>query len=64
MPKEKIGDKVNPGDPLAVFYSDGDTEKIEPARKKFLAAYSFDSNKVEPPKLIHARVTRDGVEEL
>ena len=62
--KKKIGDKVNPGDPLAVFYSDGDAEKIEPAMKKFLAAYSFNSNKVDPPKLIHARVTRDGVEEL
>jgi pyrimidine-nucleoside phosphorylase len=62
--KNKIGDKVAAGDPLAVFYSDGDEEKIEPARKKFLAAYSFDSNKVDPPKLIHARITKDGVEEL
>jgi pyrimidine-nucleoside phosphorylase len=61
---KKIGDKVKLGDALAVFYSDGDQEKIEPARKKFLAAYSFDSNKVDPPKLIHARVTKDGVEEL
>jgi pyrimidine-nucleoside phosphorylase len=62
--RKKIGDKVKPGDPLAVFYSDGNQEKIEPARKKFLAAYSFDSNMVDPPKLIHARVTKDGVEEL
>jgi pyrimidine-nucleoside phosphorylase len=62
--KKKIGDKIAPGDLLAVFYSDGDEEKIEPAREKFLAAYSFDSNKVDPPKLIHARITKDGVEEL
>ena len=61
--KKKVGDKVAVGDPLAVFYSDGDEAKIEPARKKFLKAYSLDSNKVYPPKLIHARVTKDGVEE-
>jgi pyrimidine-nucleoside phosphorylase len=61
--KKKIGDKVAAGDPLALFYSDGDEEKIKSASKKFLDAYSFDSNKVDPPKLIHARITRDGVEE-
>jgi pyrimidine-nucleoside phosphorylase len=62
--KKKIGDKVRAGDPLAVFYSDGDEKKIGPARKKFLAAYSFNSNKVDPAKLIYARITREGVEEL
>jgi len=62
--KKKIGDKVKVGDPLAVLYSDGDEEKIGPARKKLLTAYSFNSNKVDPPKLIYARVTRDGVEEM
>ena len=61
--KKKIGDKVEVGDPLAVFYSDGDENKIEPARKKFLSAYSFNSSKIDPPKLIYARITRDGVEE-
>jgi len=62
--KKKIGDKARAGDPLAVFHSDGDEKKIGPARKKFLAAYSFNSNKVDPAKLIYARITRDGVEEL
>jgi pyrimidine-nucleoside phosphorylase len=61
--KKKIGDKVKAGDPLAVFYSDGDEKKIGPARKKFLAAYSFNSDKIDPPKLIYARITKDGVEE-
>jgi len=61
--KKKIGDPLHPGDPLAVFYTDGDETKIEAARKKFLAAYAFDSNKLDPPKLIYARVTRDGIEE-
>jgi pyrimidine-nucleoside phosphorylase len=62
--KKKIGDKVKVGDPLAVLYSNGDEEKIGPARKKILTAYAFNSNKIDPPKLIYARVTRDGVEEL
>jgi len=61
--KKKIGDKVKAGDPLAIFYSDGDEKKIGPARKKFLAAYSFNSDKIDPPKLIYARITRDGIEE-
>jgi len=61
--KKKIGDKVKVGDPLAVFYADGDEEKIGLARKKLLTAYAFNSNKIDPPKLIYARVTRDGVEE-
>ena len=62
--KKKIGDKVKVGDPLAVLYSNGDEEKIGPARKKILTAYSFNSHKIDPPKLIYARITRDGVEEL
>lgn len=62
--KKKVGDKVAVGEPLAVFYSDGDEAKIEPARKKFIEAYTFDLNKIDPPKLIHARVTKDGVEKL
>ena len=62
--KKKIGDKVKTGDPLAVFYSDGDEKKTGPARKTFLAAYSFNSNKIDPPKLFYARITRDGVEEF
>ncbi|MBT8364830.1 MAG: thymidine phosphorylase [Deltaproteobacteria bacterium] len=62
--KKKIGDKVKVGDPLAVLYSDGDEEKIGLARQKLLAAYAFNLNKIDPPKLIYARVTRDGVEEF
>jgi pyrimidine-nucleoside phosphorylase len=62
--KKKIGDKVKVGDPLAVLYSDGDEEKIGLARQKLLTAYTFNLNKIDPPKLIYARVTRDGVEEF
>jgi pyrimidine-nucleoside phosphorylase len=62
--KKKIGDRVKKGEPLALFYSDGDPEKIEPAKKKFLGAYRIGTQSVDPPKLFHARVSRDGVEEL
>jgi pyrimidine-nucleoside phosphorylase len=62
--KKKIGDSVKAGDPLAVLHSDGDEKKIGPARKKILTAFSFNTNKIDPPKLLYARVTRDGVEEL
>ena len=62
--KKKIGDKVDSGESLAVFYTDGDGEKIEPAKKKFLNAYTISADRIEPPKLVLARVTSDGVEEL
>jgi pyrimidine-nucleoside phosphorylase len=61
--KKKVGDKVKEGEPLALFYSDGDPKKIKQAKEKFLRAYKFGSRCVEPPKLFYARVSRDGVEE-
>ena len=39
--KKKIGDNVKVGDSLAVFYSDGDKEKIGPAKKKILGRIYF-----------------------
>jgi len=62
--QKKIGDKVKAGDLLAVLHSDGDEIKIESAREKLLAAYSFNTNKIEPPKLLYARITKHGVEEF
>jgi pyrimidine-nucleoside phosphorylase len=62
--KKKIGDKVKAGDPLAILYSDGDQKKIGPARKKLLAAYSLNPSKIDPPKLLYARITKQGLEEL
>ena len=61
--KKKVGDKVKAGEPLALFYSDGDPKKIKQAKEKFLRAYKFGSRCVEPPKLLNARVSIDGVEE-
>ncbi len=62
--KKKIGDSVDKGEALAVFYSDGDNEKILSAKKKFFKAYTIGPDRIDPPKLVLARVTREGIEEL
>ncbi len=62
--KKKIGDGVKAGEPLAIFHTDGNKEKIENAKEKFLASYSIEKEKVEKPRFFYARVTKEGVEEL
>ena len=62
--KKKIGDKVKEGEPLAIFYTDGDEEKIENAKEKFLASFSIGKEEVKKPRFFYARVTKEGVEEL
>ena len=61
--KKKVGDKVKEGEPLALFYSDGDPEKIELAKEKFLGAYRIGSQSVELHKFFYARVSKEGIEE-
>ena len=61
--EKKIGDRVKINEPLAVFYSDGDTNKINPAKEKFLNAYRIGDMQVAPPKLLYAEVTKGGVKE-
>ena len=61
--KKKVGDRVEKGEPLAVFFSDGDLKKSEPAKEKFLNAYTIGEKQVQPPRVFYARVTKDGVEE-
>jgi len=61
--KKKTGDYVKAGERLAVLHSDGDKHKIESAAKKLSSAYTLVSNAVEPAKLIHARITKEGIEE-
>ena len=61
--EKKIGDRVTAGDILAVLFSDGNEDKVEAARNKILKAYSFSPDRIDPPKLIYARVTKEGVEE-
>ena len=62
--KKKVGDRVEAGEPLALFYSDGNRDKIEPAKATFLNAYTIGDTRGEPPRLFYARVSKEGVEEL
>jgi pyrimidine-nucleoside phosphorylase len=61
---KKVGDPVRRGEPLAVLYSDGDNEKIDPAVKRLLGAYTIGPEKMVPPKLVHARISADDVKDL
>ena len=61
--KKKVGDRVKKGEPLAVFYSDGDKQKIDPAKAKLIGAYTIGDRQVEPPRLFYAKVSADKVEE-
>jgi pyrimidine-nucleoside phosphorylase len=61
---KKIGDTVKSGETLAVFHSDGDNKKIKAAKTKFLNAYTVGPDRGEVPKLLYARITASGVEEL
>lgn len=61
--KKKVGDEVKEGEPLAVFHTDGNREKVENAEEKFLASYTIGKEKVMKPKFFYARVTKDGVED-
>ncbi|MEJ2164912.1 MAG: hypothetical protein P8X90_05250 [Desulfobacterales bacterium] len=62
--KKKVGDAVQKGEPLAVFYSDGNRQKLDPAKAKFLNAYTIGDRRVEPPRLFYARVTANNIEEF
>jgi pyrimidine-nucleoside phosphorylase len=62
--KKKVGDRVKKGEPLAVFYSDGDKQKIDPAKAKFLSAYTIGDRRVDPPRLFYAKVSANKVEEF
>lgn len=62
--QKKTGDRVQKGDTLAIFHSDGDPDKIQEARSRYLSACSIDDRKVDPPRLFYTRVTEDGIKEL
>jgi pyrimidine-nucleoside phosphorylase len=62
--KKKVGDSVQKGEPLAIFYSDGDKQKFEPAKAKFLNACTIGDRQVDPPRLFYARVSANHVEEF
>ena len=60
---KKIGDRVEQGEPLADFHTDGDPEKLSQARERFIKAYTFGLDPVKKPRLILARVDSDGGQE-
>lgn len=62
--KKKVGDRVEKGEPLAVFHSDGNQDKIDSAKTKFINAYTIGNKEVEPPRFFYARVSKEGVEEF
>lgn len=61
--QKKTGDRVTAGESLAVLHSDGDENKIATAAAMLMSAYVIDSIKVDPARLIHARITKQGIEE-
>lgn len=62
--RKKVGDKVEKDEPLAVFYSDGDENKLNPGIERFLNAFTIVPHNVDFPRLFYARVSKDGVEEM
>jgi len=62
--KKKIGDRVEKGEPLAIFYSDGNKHKIDPAKARFLSACTIGDRRVDPPRLFYAKVSANTVEEF
>ncbi len=58
---KKVGDYVKTGDALATFYS-ADQGKCLSAEKLFESAVTIRPQAPKPVPVIHARVTRDGVE--
>jgi pyrimidine-nucleoside phosphorylase len=49
---KKIGDYVEKGEPLLTIHAN-DEQKLEDARRRLLAAYSWSETPVERPRLIH-----------
>lgn len=60
---KKVGDFVKKGDTLAVLYTNK-ADKVEDATRRLVGAYSFSQDAVKAPILIHAVVSKDGIEEF
>lgn len=59
--KKKYGEKVMPGDVLAVLYADS-RERIQAGADKFLSSCTISQDAPGPENLIYARVSEYGVE--
>jgi pyrimidine-nucleoside phosphorylase len=58
---KKTGDRVKEHEPFAVFYT-SEERRLAEAERLFEGAVQIGAEAPEPVPLIHARVTRDGVE--
>lgn len=59
--QKKVGDRVKAGDPLATFYTSSEPKCAE-AERLFREAVTIGPEAPSAVPLVHARVTRDGVE--
>ena len=62
--RKKIGDPVEKGETLAELHSDGDKKKLDAARQRLGQAFGLGQKPETLPRLILARVDKQGVEEL
>ncbi|OGS45744.1 MAG: pyrimidine-nucleoside phosphorylase [Elusimicrobia bacterium RIFOXYD2_FULL_34_15] len=60
--KKKISDKIKKGETLAIFHTDGNKNKTNEAKDRFLNAYKISNKKVTPSKLLFAKITKNKVE--
>jgi len=60
--KRKIGDEVQTGEPLAVFYTDKD-DVIKTAKERLLKAFKINPEKPIPPKLVKTMIDLEGIKE-
>ena len=61
--KKKVGDYVEAGEPMAVFYADKE-ELFTAAELRYQAAVTIEDEKANETPLVYARVTKDQVERL
>ena len=59
--RKKVGDRVKRGEPIAVLYA-SDERRFPEAERLFGQAVTVRGEAPAPVPLVHARVTRDGVE--
>ncbi|WP_127585946.1 pyrimidine-nucleoside phosphorylase [Paenibacillus koleovorans] len=63
--RRKIGDRVEAGEPLVELHTNRtDPKLLDEVKRRVLEAYRITDTPVEPPQLILAVVTKDGVERV
>ena len=62
--RKKVGDKVDQGETLAELYTDNDPDKLASARERLEKAYGIGPGPVGKPRLIYAKIDKNGEEEI